>query len=140
MAKFTFLQIDNAYMQASFGTRWDSSVVICKDTGEILVRSDLAGIDEISEREDLDWDQCVQVPHKSEFGLGKRLVFDFVWEYLPADYDYVRRLFLRAGAYSRYKALLERRGLLDAWHRMERKREEESLRKWCQESGIELED
>jgi hypothetical protein len=77
---------------------------------------------------------------KNELGLGTDLVFDFVEEHLPEDYDQVRRMFRRGGAYSRYKGLLERRGLLQKWYDFENRREEQALREWCKENDIELDD
>ena len=47
-------------------------------------------------------------------------------------------MFRRKGAYSNYKALLERRGLLDEWYDIENSREEQALRRWCKENEIEL--
>jgi len=74
-----------------------NSAVLCKDTGKILYRSDVAGIDEIEGREDLDWDQCFYVPHKNDLDLGRNLVFEFVKERLPDDYGRVRQMFRRSG-------------------------------------------
>ncbi len=36
-------------------------------------------------------------------------------EYLPDDHERVRQFFRRKGAYSRYKDLLDKRGLLEKW-------------------------
>ena len=47
-------------------------------------------------------------------------------------------MFCRSGAYSSYKVLLERRGLLKKWYDTENSREERALRKWCKENEIEL--
>ena len=98
----------------------------------------MADIDETEEEEDLNWDQCVEVPRKNDLGLGRNLVFEFVTEHLPDDYGRVRQMFMRRGAYSRYKALLERRGLLQKWFDLENSRVEYALRNWCDENGIEL--
>ncbi|MCP4577328.1 MAG: hypothetical protein GY846_13710 [Deltaproteobacteria bacterium] len=112
--------------------------MLCKDTGKMLYRSDMAGIDEIEDEDDLDWDQCIEIPHKNDLGLGRNLVFEFVEEYLPDDYEHVRKMFRRSGAYANYKALLERRGLLEKWYEIENRREEQALREWCEENEIEL--
>ncbi len=140
MATFTFSDIEMAFLYVSADRYGMNSVVICKDTGEILHRSDMADVDEINEAEDLDWDHCVEVPHKNDFGLGNELVFEFVEEHLPNDYEKVCQMFRRSGAYSRYKALLEERGLLQEWYDVENSREERALRNWCRENGIELDD
>jgi len=47
-------------------------------------------------------------------------------------------MFRRSGAYSSYKALLERRGLLKKWYNTEKSWEERALRKWFKENEIEL--
>lgn len=47
-------------------------------------------------------------------------------------------MFCRSGAYSSYKVLLERRGLLKKCYDTENSREERALRKWCKENEIEL--
>jgi len=115
-----------------------NSAVLCKDTGKILYRSEMAGIDETEDEDDLDWDQCIEIPHKNDLGLGRNLVFEFVEEYLPDDYERVRQMFRRKGAYSNYKTLVEQRGLLEKWYDTENSREERALRKWCKENEIEL--
>jgi len=138
MAKFSFSEIKDAFTYVGSAMYGMNSAVLCKDTGNILYRSDMAGIDEIENQEDLDWDQCVDVPNKNDLDLGRNLVFEFVKERLPDDYGRVRKMFRRSGAYSRYKALLERRGLLQEWYDVENSREERALRKWCAENGIEL--
>ena len=138
MAKFSFSDIENAFMFVSSGMYGSNSAMLCKDTGKILYISDMAGIDETEEADQLDWDQCIEVPHKNDLDLGKNLVFKFVEEYLPEDDNRVQQIFRRKGAYARYKDLLDERGLLDKWHEIQNAREEAALREWCEENGIEL--
>ena len=138
MAKFLFSEIEDAFMYVASAMYGMNAAVLCKDTGKILYRSDMAGIDEIEDEDDFEWDQCIEIPHKNDLDLGRNLVFEFVEEYLPDDYDLVRKMFRRGGAYANYKALLERRGLLEKWYDTENSREEGALRKWCKENEIEL--
>jgi hypothetical protein len=138
MARFSFSEIENAFMYVGSAMYGMNSAVLCKDTGKILYRSDMAGIDEIEDEDDLDRDQCIEIPHKNDLDLGGNLVFEFVEEYIPDDYERVREIFRRSGAYSRYKALLERRGLLKEWYDIENSREERALRNWCKDNEIEL--
>jgi len=138
MGKFLFSDIENAFMYVAAAMYGMNSAVLYKDTGKLLYRSDMAGIDEIEDEDNLDRDQCIEIPHKNDLGLGRNLVFEFVEEYLPNDYDRVRQMFRRKGAYSNYKALLERRGLLEKWYDIENSREEQALRRWCKENEIEL--
>jgi hypothetical protein len=94
----------------------------------------------MEEAGDFDRDECIGIPHKVELGLGEGLVFEFLEEYLPDDYERVRKIFRRNGAYFRYKDLLNRRGVLEKWYEIEDARETEAIRQWCEENEIELED
>jgi hypothetical protein len=75
-----------------------------------------------------------------DLDLGTRLVFRFVEEVMPDDYDEVRDIFRREGAYGRFKAFLVGRRALDRWHTYSAKAQEEALRQWCAENGVELAD
>jgi hypothetical protein len=103
----------------------------------MLYRSETGDIDEIGDAE-LDWDICVEIPHKNDLDLGISLVFEFVETHIPDAYDHVRQIFRSRGAYGRFKNLLERKGLLENWYDFERRREEETLRHWCLSNNIHL--
>jgi hypothetical protein len=62
---------------------------------------------------------------------SKYLTRDFARKFLPGDFDEVRQLFSRRGAYARFKDLLDRRGALDQWYDFEAKAEERALTMWC---------
>src|ERR1700731_4521260 len=64
-----------------------------------------------------------------------RLVLDFAREFLPVDYDEVRHIFSRRGAYRRYKDLLVRRGALERWYDFSNKAEEAVLRSGARRTG-----
>jgi hypothetical protein len=118
----------------------ENQVFLCKQTGELHWHSDALGeLDELPDDIDDD-DKYVQLPDKRELDLGKSLVFDFVGQFLPDDFDEVQRIFNRKGAYARYKDLLVRRGALDRWYAFEEKAEEDALRKWCELNSIEIND
>lgn len=133
-----FDDIEDAFLFVSMAPQFTHSAILCKDTGKIYYVSEFGDSDELPE--DLDDDTCIEIPHKNELGLGKRLVRDFVSQNLPDDLGEVNQIFRRKGAYARYKELLERRGLLDDWHSYENKRTESALREWCAENNIEIED
>src|SRR5215469_3403782 len=80
----------------------------------------------------------ISIPDKRELNLGKPLVLDFAREFLPHDYDEVRHIFSRRGAYFRYKELLVRRDALERWYDFSNKSEAAALREWCAENGIDL--
>jgi hypothetical protein len=136
MTRFDDLQ--SAFLFVSSVAYGMNQAVVRKDTGEILYRSEMAGTDEIGERE-LDPNQWVSIPHRNDLDLGQPLVFEFVKANLPHEYDAVWQIFKKRGAYGRFRDFLESKGLLERWHKFSDQREETALRQWCQENGIDLE-
>lgn len=135
MLKFTDIQ-DAVFFVSSAGYGMHSTI-LRKDTGQMYYRSEIGDLDEISD-EDLDWDMCIEIPHKNDLGLGQELVFEFVEKHLPDEYHRVRQIFRKRGGYSRFKSLLGSKGLLQSWFDFENQREEQALRQWCHENEIEL--
>jgi hypothetical protein len=78
------------------------------------------------------------VPGKKELDLGRSLALDFARDELPERYEDVRDIFRKAGAYRRFRALLEATGTLDAWYAYEASGTEQALRRWAEENDIEL--
>jgi len=78
------------------------------------------------------------LPDKGELGLGRDLVFSFVEEKLPTEWEAVRAFFRRRGAYARFKDMLATRGMLEEWYRYEETSTEEALRQWCDDNGLQM--
>lgn len=135
----SFSDIQDAFLFVSSAPYGEHSAVLCKDTGRILYRSEMSGVDEIGEDE-LDWDKCVGIPHKNDLDLGQELVFEFVEKHLQNDYHRVQEIFRGRGAYGRFKNFLDSKGMLERWYAFENEREEEALRQWCAENRIALSD
>jgi hypothetical protein len=137
MVKFT--DIETAFYFVSSDRYGMHRAILNKATGETHYRSEMGDLDEIDEGV-IDWENCIEIPHKNDLELGQELVFEFVEEHLPDEYERVRQIFRKRGAYGRFKSLLESRGLLQTWFDVENRREEQALRQWCQENEIELSD
>ncbi len=90
----------------------ENTAHLCKATGKIYWHSDWA--DDVEELPDEveDSEKYIPIPDKRELDLGKPLALKFARHYLPDDYDKVRQIFSRAGAYARFKDLLEHRRVL----------------------------
>jgi hypothetical protein len=90
--------------------------------------------------EDIEGDtRYVQAPHRRELDLGSHLALRFAAQHLSdADYDQVRAIFGRRGAFGRFKDLLDHRGKLQLWYDYQEQALAEALREWCEESGLEL--
>jgi hypothetical protein len=132
-----FDDIEHAFLYVNAAPMTANTAILCKETGEIFYASDYDDENEIPEdiyfRED-----CIQIPHRNDLDLGRNLVFEFVEQYLPRDFDRIRDIFRRKGAYRRYKDFLEERGFLKKWYDFESTRQTETLRKWCADNEITL--
>jgi len=139
MAVFSFGDIENAFLFVGSAPYGENEAYLDTETGRILYRSVMGGIDDVAEGE-VDPDEMVIIPHKNDLDLGKALVTEFAASHLPDEYDRVRDIFGRSGAYGRFKDLLDSKGLLETWYRFEDDREKEALRYWCEKNKIELSD
>jgi hypothetical protein len=135
--KFEDLQM--AFDFVNFGAPGEHQAYLDTQTGLFHWHSDVGdNFEELPD--DLDDERYIEIPHKNELDLGKSLVFDFVRQFLPDDYDDVRDIFRRRGAYGQFKAMLARRNVVDRWHDFSAKAEEAALRAWCADNAIELVD
>jgi hypothetical protein len=139
MTKFAFDDIEEAFEFVNASPYGEHRAVICKDTGKILVQSEIADVDEIGDTDE-DSEDWVDVPDKNDLDLGQHLVWAFVEDRIPNEYDQVRAMFQRSGAYRRFKDFLDDKDLLEAWYEFEGQSQEKALREWCRENDIELSD
>jgi len=134
----SFDDIENAFFFVSMDQKYMHNAYLCKETGQIFYTSEMGDSDELPEDVD-DPDKYLTIPHKNDLELGKALVIEFTSEYLPEELDRVYSIFRSRGAYSRYKDLLDEKGLLDEWYRFENERQRVALKEWCRENSIEIE-
>lgn len=127
-----------AFDFVSSGAPMEHEAYLCKETGVIHWHSEYGDVEEEELPGDIDSDKYVEIPHKNDLDLGKRLVLKFAAEFLPDEYDKVGEIFSRRGAYVRFKELLERNGKLQQWYDYEEKAQNEALRAWCEDNGIEI--
>jgi hypothetical protein len=98
----SFGELQDAFLFVSFGAPGDNEAYLDRPLGKLHYHS-AYGDNGVELPDDIDDEKYVAIPHKNELGLGTRLVFAFVREFFPDDYDEVRRIFSRRGAYGRYK-------------------------------------
>jgi len=133
-----FDRILEAFEFVSFGPPEEHQAYLCLETGKIYWHSEL-GDDEEELPEDVDdAEKYIAIPHKNDVDLGRNLAIEFVDAVLPDAASEVERMFSRRGAYSNFKNLLERRGLLQRWYEYEAAAEDKALREWCADQGIEI--
>ena len=115
--------------------------ILCRRTGKIYRHAEASDLEEFNDElpDDVeDEEKYIDIPGKRELGLGKPLALDFADEFLPDDFDDVRDMFSRSGAYRNFRALITRRKVLDRWYEFEAKATERALREWCEDNLIEV--
>jgi len=128
-------ELESAFEFVSSVAPFEHSAFLCRETGAVFLHSDIADMDE-ELPDDIDSDRYLEIPHQNDLGLGRQLAVGFTEEFLPEEYDKVRQIFSRRGAYARFKDLLERKGMLQQWYEHERRARIEALRQWCRANDI----
>jgi len=129
-----------AHEYTSAGISLDGQAFLDREGGRFIFAGNDMGKEE-DLPEDLETsDRYVPVPDRIELNLGKALVFEFVRERMPDEEARVSDFFSRSGAYRRFKDLLDRLDLLDAWFEYEEQAKRDALTQWCKELGIEVSD
>ena len=118
----------------------DNEAYVSRETGKIYWATDSGDVEEELPEDIYDESLYVRVPRKHDLDLGRDLVFEFVRENLPGEYERVRDFFGRRGAYGRFKHLLEDKGRLEAWYTYEEQAVDDALREWAVDNELELSD
>jgi hypothetical protein len=131
----SFSDLQLAFEFVSSGGMGENEAYLDRQSGKIYWHSEF-GDDDEKLPDNIDDEKYIPIPDKKELDLGNALVLDFTREFLPDNYDEVRQIFNRKGAYRRFKDFLVRRGALERWHDFSNKAEEAALREWCAANGI----
>jgi hypothetical protein len=118
------------------GEMYMNSAILCIETGQIFYISDFGDSDELPEDIDDAPDKYIDIPHKNELDLGKSLVLEFSAMHLPDNFEQINSFFHKKGAYSKFKNLLEVKGLLDKWYAFEEAEQKNALMEWLKENDI----
>ncbi len=135
--KLEYNDIEFAFEFVSSDQMYSNQAYINTETGKIYWYSEY-GDNEEELPEDLDDDKYIEIPHKNELDLGKRLVFDFVYQYLPKEISEVENFFRRKGAYGKFRNLIERKDVLEKWYEYKDQAHDVALRDWCKNNNIEI--
>ena len=111
----SFSDLQVAFEFVSSAGMGENEAYLDRQSGKIYWHSEFGDNDE-ELPDDIDDEKYTAIPDKRELDLGKPLILDFAREFLPNDYDEVRRIFSRRCAYRRFKDLLVRRGALERWY------------------------
>lgn len=117
----------------------DTAAYISRRTGKIYWEGEEGILPDEPPSDVADESSYACVPHKRDLDLGHALVSDFAESQDPQMRDEVRDCFSRRGAYRRFKDLLDRRALLQAWYDHEQKAVERAIREWAEAEGFQVE-
>ena len=135
MATVNAFDLENAMILADDP---GSEAWVSLETGHVHIRSDLVGELEALPDNIGEEGHYIPVPGQRALELGRALVIDFVQHHMPSDEDEVRQIFRRVGAYARFSALVDKRGLRDRWHAFREQRTLDAMRAWCEDNGLTL--
>lgn len=129
-----YSELEMAFEFVSSGYEYECLAYLDIRSGKIYYDSD-ASEDELPG--DLHSnDKYLEIPSKTEFGLGKPLAIRFSELHLPSEIDMVYTFFSSRGAYSNFKALLEKRNLLQTWYDFEQAALKKEIMQWCADNEI----
>ena len=133
-----FKDIEDAFDFLNDGAPGDHQAFLNIHTGEIYWYSEFGDNEEELPEDIENAEKYIELPHKNELELGKKLAINFSREHLPEEIEKIETIFHRKGAYSKFKTILERKDMLDNWYEYENKAQEEALREWCKLNEIEV--
>ena len=131
--------VEQAVGARALGQPHEHEAVLCRKTGKFLWLTDLDEDIEAWPDDADDEEKYLSIPHKKELDLCKPLVLEFARQFLPDEFNEVRRMFDRRGAYARFRDLLQRKKALYRWYDFETKATEAALREWCDLNEITIE-
>jgi hypothetical protein len=99
MTTAKFSDILDGYEFCAFGDLMETQAFVSLERGTVHIVSGDMELDEESP-DDIDDGPYLALPDKSELGLGRDLVIEFIEEHLPEDVHTVVGFFRKRGAYS----------------------------------------
>ena len=96
----SFSDLQCAFEFVSSSGMGENEAYLDRQSGKIYWHSEFGDNDE-ELPDDIDGEKYIAIPDKRELDLGKPLVLDFARDFLRDDYDEVRHIFSRGGAYRR---------------------------------------
>jgi hypothetical protein len=138
MVSVKWSELIDAFEFASFGFAGESQAFIDLDTGSLHCVADGMELEEEIPADLETSERYLALPHKNDLDLGRRLALSFAEQRLPGDFNRVSGYFRKRGAYSRFKELLDDRGVLEEWYAFEKDATERALRKWCDAHEIRI--
>ena len=117
----------------------ENMAFVCRETGRVYMTSEEDFGVELEPDLPSDIDDITKyaiVPSRRDLRLGKRLAVRFVQASLPERLEETYEIFAARGAYARFKDMLERDQVLEAWYAFEAEAVERELRDWAESEAL----
>ncbi len=134
----SFEELLASFEWVSAAVPFENEAYVSRITGKIFWSSSSTDVEEELPEDIEDGSVYIAVPNKHDLDLGRELALRFVEEHLPESYEFADGFFRSRGAYSRFKALLERTNQLQNWYEYEKIAVDAALRAWSTENGLQL--
>jgi hypothetical protein len=131
-----YSNLEMAFEFVSFGYEGEHTAYLDRLSGEVHYDSDES--EDVMPDDLFTNDKYVEIPSTKEFGLGKPLAIEFTRNHLSSDLNRVYTLFSSSRAYSNFKALLEKRGVLQTWYTFEQAALKNAILEWCNDNEISI--
>ena len=137
LVSISYQDIEAALDWSSSSGPYENRALISRSTGTVYFQSTYDDFEEEEVPDDIeDQTRYITVPHKNDLDLGRNLVFQFIESEAPELEELVRNAFRHHGAYSKFKTIMERRGLLQKWYEYENAATRSALISWAHENGF----
>ena len=133
-----YKDIEMAFDFVNFGQPFEHEAYLNIHTGETYFYSEIGDNEEELPEDINDEAKYISLPHKNDLNLGKKLVLNFTYQFLPEEAERMENIFRKRGAYSNFKFILETKGIIEKWYEYESKAEEKALREWCKLNEISI--
>ena len=135
--RIKFDKIEHAVEFVSFDQA-SNQVFLSRDTGKLFYINDFD--DSLSDElpEDFEEGDYLAIPDEDELDLKQSVVREFASGCSDVVRDEINDCFRRRGAYRNFEDLLDRKDLLDDWHRFRNQAEKDAIIAWCADNKIEL--
>lgn len=131
-----YKDIELAFDFVNFGQPYEHEAYLNLHTGETHWYSEFGDNEEELPEDVDDETKYIPLPHKNDLNLGKELVLNFTYKYLPDEIEKIETIFCNKGAYSKFKYLLETKSVIEKWYEFENEAQEKALREWCKLNEI----
>ena len=131
-----FKDIEDAFRFVSSAPKFEHTAVISKETRDIYYISEFGESDEPPDDLETKPDNYIFIPHKTDLGLGRKLVLEFASLHMKDNLDKVNAICKERGVFGRFKKLLQKYSLMEKWQEYEAEKQNSALLEWCRKQDI----